>query len=67
MMRNYTLKILSSITPGKKLEDAEIVVWVNSKVGSVVSSFRLSDLLFPLYLVNLNDIYYISRLASLQI
>ena len=67
MMRNYTLKILSSITPGKKLEDAEIVVWVNSKVGSVVSSFRLSDLLFPLYFVNLNDIYYISRLASLQI
>ena len=35
MMRTYTLKILSSITPGKKLEDAEIVVWVNTKVCSV--------------------------------
>ncbi|KAI6647359.1 Fimbrin [Oopsacas minuta] len=43
MMRTYTLKILSSITPGKKLEDAEIVVWVNSKLEEGQKETRITS------------------------
>ncbi|WP_411022925.1 hypothetical protein, partial [Salmonella sp. s51228] len=32
MMKAYTLKILSCISPDKALEDSDIVAWVNSKL-----------------------------------